>query len=332
MVKLLAAPRQSLAADLRSTRTARTARDSEGHFAISVHRPHRTKESGAPTIRSPVQLLINQNSGVRAGENDDPIGELLGRRKAAIDNHRNIVLSSPAYEAAMTRFQRVTGGFLEAFAYLSLASTRSTIYDHTLMYAFVDDFLESAVAISDLVQIGTHHVAQRELRYVLENAVKALYVDQQLPQSALDERIAFMTAHVPRSQVNVVDSVMLGAFEDSVRKQFCAETKDAFSQLSAFVHPSERQLRRRLGLIEAGIGPGFHGSSEITQLTRIVFRIYDLVLVLLFHGVGLGVAGDAFVSMWDMRPKWPFHKGKYVRLLSRYFDYKAERQSDRGFH
>ena len=55
-----------------------------------------------------------------------------------------------------------------------------------------------------------------------------------------------------------------------------------------------------------------------------------MVLVLIFHGLGLGLAGDVFTVALDDIQTWKFHKGKYVSTLAKYFDYKVERKQRRG--
>src|SRR5665809_59894 len=106
---------------------------------------------------------------------DYSLGDLQGRlaadREARIAEFKEVAASKP-YQDAMIRFGRVTDGFIDAHRALSIYTSRQpTFYENTLMYAFTDDFLESAVGIATGIHMGTHHAARRELRYMLENAV-----------------------------------------------------------------------------------------------------------------------------------------------------------------
>jgi hypothetical protein len=56
-----------------------------------------------------------------------------------------------------------------------------------------------------------------------------------------------------------------------------------------------------------------------------MFRVNDIALTLYFHGLGLSMIGDIFVTALDDTPKWKYHKGKYVGCVSAYFDYRHER-------
>ena len=61
------------------------------------------------------------------------------------------------------------------------------------------------------------------------------------------------------------------------------------------------------------------------RIGRLMFRVYDLALALYFHGYSLSLSGDVFINHLDDTPSWKFHKGKYVKLIGLYFDYKHER-------
>jgi hypothetical protein len=256
----------------------------------------------------------------------EAIRRYLEDRDVRIDEFENVTVPSKPYQGALTRLNRITAGFIEGHRALALYTSRQPqIYRDSLMYAFSDDFLESAIDVATGISIGTHHAAQRELRYVLENAVKSLFVDQQKPDEAIGERIKFLADKVPRGSIDVVDHLLLGGLEANVQAQLRHDARGLFADLSAFVHPSASQLGKRLTRSRQGLGAGFDTAKELERATKTMFRTYDLVIVLLCHGIGLGMAGDLFIQVWDADVAWPFHKGKFTRELSRYFDYKMER-------
>jgi hypothetical protein len=161
---------------------------------------------------------------------------------------------------------------------LALYTTRQRqIYEGSLMYAYSDDFLESAIDVATGIGIGTHHAAQRELRYLLENAVKSLYVDQQRPNATIDERMAFLANEVSRGSIDVVDDLALAASDSAAQTDFRPDAKGFFADLSAFVHPSARQLSLRLKRSRDGRGAGFDTPQELDRASKTMFRVYDLV-------------------------------------------------------
>jgi hypothetical protein len=70
--------------------------------------------------------------------------------------------------------------------------------------------------------------------------------------------------------------------------------------------------------------------ATLNRFNRLAFQVYDLVLVRLFQGLGLSMAGDIFTDILDHEPSWRFHKGKFVSRLSKCFDCKHERRVGRG--
>ena len=92
-----------------------------------------------------------------------------------------------------------------------------------------------------------------------------------------------------------------------------------------YVHVSRRQIEERMVLVEKGRSLGFETDEELGKIGRLMFRVYDLALTLYFHGYDLSMTGDVFIEVLDNMPSWKFHKGKYVSIVSAFFDYKHER-------
>ena len=88
---------------------------------------------------------------------------------------------------------------------------------------------------------------------------------------------------------------------------------------------SRRQIEERLELARKGRSLGFETPEELRKIGRLMFRTYDIALALYFHGYGLSMSGDIFIEVLDDLPEWKFHRGKYVEVVSAYFDYKHER-------
>jgi hypothetical protein len=105
-----------------------------------------------------------------------------------------------------------------------------------------------------------------------------------------------------------------------------AEMLSLYSELSGFVHPAVPQFEHALSRSRHDEGPGFESVAALNRFNKLAFRVYDLVLVRLFHSIGLSMAGDIFTVALDDEPRWRFHKGKFMARLSRCFDYKHERK------
>lgn len=70
--------------------------------------------------------------------------------------------------------------------------------------------------------------------------------------------------------------------------------------------------------------------STLNRFNSLAFQVYNIVLVRMFYGLGLSMAGDIFTSILDDETKWRFHKAPFVRRMSRCFDHKHERRVRRG--
>jgi hypothetical protein len=150
-------------------------------------------------------------------------------------------------------------------------------------------------------------------------------MDSRQPTSTLTERLDFLQTNVAPSNIDVRDRLKLEALHFEDAKQLIDELYAAYRDCCAYVHVSRRQIDERLELAEMGRSLGFETAEELRNIGRLIFRTYDIALALYFHGYGLSMSGNIFIEVLDDRPDWKFHKGKYVGVVSAFFDYKHER-------
>jgi hypothetical protein len=100
--------------------------------------------------------------------------------------------------------------------------------------------------------------------------------------------------------------------------------------LSHYVHATALQFEHALARVRRGEDAGMESVPTLNRFNRLAFQVYDLVLVRFFHGVCLGLAGDIFTDILDGKPRWRFHRGKFVGRLSKCLDYKHERSIRRS--
>ena len=236
------------------------------------------------------------------------------------------VLESPEYEAQWKHVSGATFQFIEAVQACFIMSRRACdLYDNMLMFRLTDDLLQSCIATLFLIQNGMHNPASREIRYMIESGVKQLFVDQQRPTDTFVEKLSFLHDKVDPSSISMVGELRLDALSAVDAKELCDELTDVYYKQCAYIHPSRRQSAEMVALAEAGKPLGFDSADELRRSGQLLFRVYDMLLVLHFHGLGLGLAGDVLVQCFDSNQKWKFHKGKYMQRLFAHFDYKWER-------
>jgi hypothetical protein len=246
-------------------------------------------------------------------------------REERIEAHEK-VLASPAYQGEWRFFERMTFDFLQAIQACFLMSRRAPqIYDEMLVFRLTDDLIQSSLATYSLVASGIHNTVAREMRFMIESGVKQLYVDQQRPNESFTEKLRFLHEEVDSSAISMVEHLSLPGLEEASKKEFCDELRDVYYKQCAYIHPSRKQFEEMVARAKAGKPIGFESSTELRNISSLVFRVFDMLLAIHFHGLGLGLAGDVLVQCFDPDEKWKFHKGKYTKRLSSYFDYKAER-------
>ncbi|TCC53462.1 hypothetical protein E0H75_07160 [Kribbella capetownensis] len=251
----------------------------------------------------------------------------LAEHQARVASHQAAREDTP-YAEQRTYMRRVTTDFITGVVAAHYAFTRYPDGGTWLLSTFVEDFLESPVSIEMLAHNGVFNVGRRELRYLLEAAVKRTYVDEVAPPgSSLNDRLTLLHNDVPRSSVDVIDALTLRMLPDA--DEFRSAVKSAFGALSGYTHPSRKQLDERLARAAGGQSIGFETAETLRPFNRVLFQVYDLVLTLIFEGIGPAFTGDLFIQAFDDERTWKFHKGRFVRLVSQHFDYKAERQQPR---
>lgn len=257
----------------------------------------------------------------------DPVARAAEALEARIVEHES-VRADPDFQAATTYTSSLVQDFVWAVQAASLYFTRYPENGKWLIQASIDDLIESAIAIFALGRHGIFNVGRRELRYMIESVVKAVYVDESVDGSVpLPERIAVAgdNSRVPRSSVEVLDGLPLRMLPN--RDLFTSAVKSSFGKLSGYVHISKPQLDERVRRVERGEFIGFESATTLRAFNELARQVFDLILVLVFEGVGPSFTGDLFVHLFDPRPEWKYHKGRFVSEVSTYFDYKSERQS-----
>lgn len=258
---------------------------------------------------------------------DDLLQQFVTNQNSQIEKHARL-RESEAFAAQAKRLQRLTEGFATAVHATWLMSRRApNIYDDFLSFRFVDDLLQSAVAIWSLAKEGQLNAAKREMRYMLEASTKHAYVDIKLMGKALPDKTKYLSDVIPSSSLKFINDFRLYTFTCAENKEFMNLILSSYGLLSRYVHRSPEQIEEALRLMSLGVAPAFETAQQVESFVRDLSRMYDVVLVLLFNALGVGLAGDVFVNVLDCMKDWPFHKTRFVKKLSLTFDYKSERNA-----
>ena len=210
--------------------------------------------------------------------------------------HKENVLSSQEFIQGTKYLRSITKDFINALRSISFYSTRAgEMYRDFFFMRVIDELIESVIAISILSEQGIYNPLKRELRYLIELSVKSVGVDYLMMGKSIDEKTIFLETSVPNSSIEFIDKYPL-PFDESGNNQFRAEIKDYFYKACAYVHPSGRQLRERLERARNGNYIGFDTAKMLTESNSLVFRAFDMILTLMFHGLCLIVAAQTTPS------------------------------------
>jgi len=255
------------------------------------------------------------------------IEEWRNRVAAAREKHKAVV-ESAEYQAQLKRLAQITSDFIGTLTLAWFTATRAGEWvDKSLFMRSIDDLNQSAIMVRAAVNEGARNSARRELRYMIELAIKALFVDQQMPSSPIEHRLIFFDRKVDAASIAPVNNLKFAILSEPVAQTAVKKLVAAYARACEYVHPSVRQIEERLELARRGVSPGFETVDELRQSNDEVFEGFALVVVLLFEAIGGSFSGD----IWETgglsdREEWIFHGHPLVAAVDEHFDYKAERQ------
>lgn len=223
------------------------------------------------------------------------------------------VFKTQQYQQELKFIDDITKDFVDALRFISIYSTRGgDIYENFLCIKATDDIIQSAIAIHMMMKNGIHNTVKRELRYLIEMNTKYVIVDYAKMGEKLETKTQYLKNEIPNSSIEIIENYST-PFAEPVKSNFRCEVKDFFYKSCAYVHPSKKQLDEQLNNYENGNTIGFESSKMFSDLNKLIFRAYDMMLTMCYHSFGYSMSKDLFEQIFNENPKWKFHKGKYVK-------------------
>ena len=190
----------------------------------------------------------------------------------------------------------------------------------------IDDISQSIVSINSLAKDGISNTCFRELRYLIEVAIKSCFIVKNSNKETFVEQVKEYEKLLNSSNINQINTLYFYYLENC-SEDFKTEVKKLYGFLSKYTHASSHQLLERLDRNNTGRTIGYEGTYELNELNNTIEKVYSVVIVLIFHSVAQYVPGDFLVEQNGKTIDWYFTKSKYVSLIDEKFDYKFERQS-----
>ncbi|KMQ61832.1 hypothetical protein ACM40_05750 [Chryseobacterium sp. BLS98] len=185
------------------------------------------------------------------------------------------------------------------FCYLN--SVRDGIsQEKNFFLRMIDDISQSIVSINSLAKDGISNTCLRELRYLIEVAIKSCFIVRNSNKDTFVEQIKEYEKLLNSSNINQINTLEF-YYLDDFNEDFKTEAKKLYGFLSKYTHASSYQLMERLNRNIIGRTIGFEGTKELKELNNTIEKVYSVVIVLIFHSVAQYVPGDFLVEQTGKR-------------------------------
>lgn len=241
----------------------------------------------------------------------------------------NSELETPEYEAELQRHYDISNSLIRCLAFCNMNCSRSEEMPKKLFFlSIIDDIFQSSFAITILAREGVRNTCRRELRYLIEAAIKSCFISQKYSEKTVQGQLEEYKKELKSTDISIVDDIDFYMLSDENRVLFKNEIKRMYGYTSKYIHTTPEQIQERFMLNSKGRTIGMEGLTELKEFNDELEKVYSFVLVLLFHSVPKWCAGDYLVERDGSTIDWYFAKSKYLADIDGKFDYKYERQAN----
>lgn len=243
--------------------------------------------------------------------------------KDKISKHQTEVINTKQFQQELKYLSDFSLDAIQTVQAVSFYSTRAkSIYDNMLTIRSSDDLIQSILGIRSLIVNGVHNMPRREIRFLIEMITKYLIVDQKKVGEGIKIKTQYLANNIPNSSIDIID-LLSTPFNASIEHEFKTEIKDIFYNACAYVHPSNLQIDIQIENYNKGINIGFETAKMLSDVNDLIFRVYDIILTMLFICLGQSMSVDIFIELFNQKTKWKFHNGKYIKHYSKILDFKS---------
>lgn len=236
-------------------------------------------------------------------------------------------LESEEYKNEYNRHLEILNSFQYALMFVQMNCSRSEELKSKLFCLSVTtDMYQSLVAIKILSKEGIRNACRRELRYLIELAIKACLISQQISKRSNKEQIDQFRDTLSSTNITMIKDINFHFFNDKEKDRFIIETKRIFGKLCLYVHSTPHQMHERVKLDAVGRYIGNEGIEELHELNDEIGHVLSIVMILFFHAIPEWCVGDYMVERNGYTIDTYYSKFNYFAIIDKKFDYKHERQ------
>lgn len=236
-------------------------------------------------------------------------------------------LDSPDYKVEFNRTLAMRTSMSQCLLFCYMNTSRHPeSAEKNFMLRLIDDIIQSVISMEYLGQEGFMNICKRELRYLIELALKANFIVNSSDDGDFDSQVKKFEKLLNSSNINPVNDLQINYLDTDVTAEFKTDVKRLYGFLCKYVHASTHQIQERIAQVMMGRSIGFEGTAALAELNGLLERSYVIVLVFLFNSIPQYVVGDFLVGPDGGINAWYFSQSKYISLIDAKFDYKHERQ------
>lgn len=188
-----------------------------------------------------------------------------------------------------------------------------------------DEFIEGLESIEKMIEAGFRNQCRRELRFLIEAAIKSAFITQNASNENFEEQLKTHRKLLKSSGLNSINRINFPFFSrQETKKNFILEIKQMYGNLCNYVHLTPEQLTEKIALSKDGKPFDKLSLEELRILNNEIALSFSYISVLFFNSMPQYVVGDFFEPSL---PDYYYYKSKYISEIDQEFDYKHERQA-----
>lgn len=229
-------------------------------------------------------------------------------------------------EIELKEFKKITQSLYDAILFSIFNYSRGPEdWRNNFFLRITDEFIEVLSAIEILVEKGFRNQCRRELRFALETAIKAAYINQSNSTASFEDKLIIFNKLLKDSSISIINDLKFPLISDnSMIDEFSIEVKRMYGHLSNFIHITPEQLTEKISLAKDNKPFDKLNQKEFDLIKNDVGKTFSYIVVLLFNSMPQYVVGD---FMEPGISDWYFYKSRFVCKIDEDFDYKHERKS-----
>ena len=209
-------------------------------------------------------------------------------------------LESDKYKTEYARSVDILNSLIRPLMFIKVNCNIHKSFTGTLFFKFIiDDLIHSLIGLKVLLDEGIVNSCKRELRYILELAVKACLVSQKYSRESFDKQLLIYKKLLKDTNISMIEEIKFHFFDEEYRGQFISDVKREYGILCDYVHCTPVQIKERLDLDNIGKTLGLGGTEELFQLNNFIEKVLSLVIVLCLHAVPNWCVGDWIIDKFS---------------------------------